>query len=156
MTFLKSHVLTPEEKALLREFASKPWTAKFHKLVPNETAPGGAVEMYILLDDESGEQMVSIAVPQGHGHIANWIAGCCTRPWFVEHQDDGQEMTEIAVAFNRALKPFIDEDGQLDGQNIAIAAMTIMSAYVSDLPKYAREDLAKRLLAGISKMRADR
>lgn len=159
MPHFETYKMTPEEKALLREFARKPWTAKFHKSVPNETAPGGAVDMYILLDDDTGEQMVSIAVPTGQGHIASWIAGCCARPWFIEHQDDGKVMTEIAIAFNRALRPFIDKDGTLDGRDVAIAAMTIVSSYVADLPKYARDELTNRLLVGLNelmRMGADR
>lgn len=152
MTHFEERTLTPEEKALLRQISRKPWTAKFHKTIPNETAPGGAVDMYILLDDDNGDQLVSIAVPTGQGYIANWIAGCCAKPWFIEHQADGKAMTEIAIAFNRALKPFIGKDGNLDGRDVAIAAMTIMSAYVSELPKYARDELTNRLLVNLNEM----
>jgi hypothetical protein len=108
--------------------------------------------MYILLDDDSGEQMVSIAVPTGHGALANWIAACCARPWFVEHTHDGKMLTEMAIAFNKSLAPFKDGNGQLDGRDVAIAAMTILTGYVTDLPKYARDEITNRLLVGLNEM----
>lgn len=152
MTHFEEHKLTDEERRILRDFSRKPWIAKFHKSVPNATAPGGMVDMYILLDDDSGDQMISIAVPHEQGMLASWIAACCARPWFVEHTHDGKVLGEMAVAFNRALKPFMDENGDLDGRDVAIAAMSIMSAYVSDLPKYARDEISNRLLVGLNEM----
>jgi len=144
--------MTPDEKEILREFSRRPWQAKFHKSVENKTAPDGLVDMYILLDDTTGDQMVSIAVPHRCGYIAEWIANCCARPWFIDQRSEGDDMADIAVAFNRALKPFVDKDGQLDGRNVAIAAMSIMCGYVSDLPKHARDELANRLLVGINEL----
>jgi len=146
---LAGRVLTADEKKVLAEFSRRPWQAKFHGIVPNATAPGGAVEMFILLDDATGEQMVSIAVPRGHGYIADWIAGCCARPWFVREQAEGETMTAIAIALNRALKPFFGADGMIDGRDVALAAITIMTGYIGDLPKDARDELTQRLITGL-------
>jgi hypothetical protein len=152
MTHFENHKLTSDERSILREFSRRPWTAKFHKTLLNDTAPDGKVDMYILLDDDSGEQVVSIAVPHGEAALASWIAACCARPWFVEHAHDGKVLGEMAIAFNRALKPFMDQNGDLDGRDVAIAAMSILSAYVGDLPKYARDEISNRLLVGLNEM----
>lgn len=152
MAHFEFHEMTPADKLLLKKFSRKPWAAKFHKTVANPTAPGGMVDMYILLDDDSGEQMVSITVPHDQGVIANWIAACCGRPWFIEHTHDGKVLGKMAVAFNCALKPFIDENGDLDGRDVAIAAMSILTAYVGDLPKHARDEISNRLLVSLNEM----
>jgi hypothetical protein len=143
---------TPDEQAMLREVSRRPWQAQYHGTVPNETALGGAVEMFILNDDESGEQLVSIAVPLGCGYLAEWIAGCCARPWFVKPDDPGKRMVDIATAFDRALKPFFGSDGMIDGREVALAAITIMQAYIGDLPKASRAELIVQLVQGLSNL----
>jgi hypothetical protein len=156
MTHFEHHKLTDDERRILREFSRKPWAAKFHKSVQNETAPGGVVDMYILLDDDSGEQTVSIAVPNGEAALASWIAACCARPWFVEHTHDGKVLGDIAIAFNRALRPFMDKNGDLDARDVGLACLSIFQAYVGELPKYARDELVHRVLVALNElMRAE-
>lgn len=53
------------------------WKAKFHKTLHNPTAPG-PVDMYLMVDDETGEGIVSVGVPQGRNDIAEYIAKCCS------------------------------------------------------------------------------
>ena len=41
------------------------WIPKFWKTIPNETAPDGKVDAYLVVDDETGVGMISLAVPFG-------------------------------------------------------------------------------------------
>lgn len=151
MSFFEEHHLTEDERTALLEFSRLPWRSQFHKTIDNPSAPGGKVDMYLMLDEESGEGGVSIAVPHGAGQIANWIAACCARPWFVDPQLHNEKtVTEIAVAFNRALAPFRNENGQYDGRDIVLGAITIIGAYMRGMPKHARQELANRLLVNIN------
>lgn len=144
---------TPEEMEVIETIKSLPWAARFHKTVNNPTAPGGKIDMYLLVDDDTGDGLVSLGVPHGQGFIADWIAGCCADPWFVK-QPEAPHTVEMAVAFNRALKPWV-KDGSIDGHSVALAALTTFEAYMTALPKHARNELAHRLLGMVNQMRAE-
>lgn len=128
-----------------------PWIAQFHKTVDNPTVPGGKVDMYILMDDDTGESIVSMGVPHGHGLIAEYVAGCCADPYFVRTRD--VKDTAIAVALNRALKPFIGKDGHIDGREVHVAAMTLIDAYVGEMPKRSRQELIDKSISQLSAIR---
>ena len=113
-----------QEEALreLDRIRKLPWTAIFHKTIDNPIVPGGKVDAYILIDDDSGEGIVSVGVPHGQRWFAEYIASCCADPHFVRHRPYGD--TAIAIAFNRALGPFI-ANGEIDGREVVIAATAI-------------------------------
>ena len=55
------------------------WKAVFHKTIHNTSAPGdGRVDMYVMVDDETGEGIVSVGVPHGRKDIAQYIASRCS------------------------------------------------------------------------------
>jgi hypothetical protein len=143
--------LTTEEQTIIDAIKSMPWSARFHRTLDNPTAPGGKIDMYLLVDDETGEGLVSVPVPHGQGFIAEWIAGCCADPWFIRRHEFA-EMPDMAQAMNRGLAPFV-KDGELDGYSASVAALTIFEAYMTALPKHARNDLANRLLSQVNRLR---
>ena len=53
------------------------WEAKFHKTLWNESIPG-YIDMYLIIDSETGEGIVSLGVPQGRKDIAEYICKCCS------------------------------------------------------------------------------
>jgi hypothetical protein len=65
---------TIEQLRLLR------WEPKYHGPVKNDSVPGGIVDMWILVDSETGESIVSLGVPKGRSDIAGFIAACCGNP----------------------------------------------------------------------------
>lgn len=144
---------TREELRTISLIKAKPWDAHFHKTLDNSTVPGGKVDMYLIADDETGEGLVSVAVPHGEGFLAHWIAACCADPWFIK-QPEFAAMTEMSVAMNRGLASFV-ENGEIDGYSVAVAALTIFEAYMTDLPKQTRNELANRLLAQVNRLRAE-
>lgn len=54
------------------------WQPRFHGPVHNVTAPGGWVDMWAMVDSETGETIVSVGVPTGRSDIAGYIAACCS------------------------------------------------------------------------------
>jgi hypothetical protein len=72
------------------------WVPQYHGPCPNETVTGGVVDMWLLVDDEKGEGIISIAVPKGRSDIAGYVAACCGNPvrWvtdMVVKSEDAQE-----------------------------------------------------------------
>ena len=141
----EGHKLTEAERAYFRQLSRLPWQAQFHKTLDNPTAPGGKVDMWILLDDDSGDQIAALSVPHGEQAVPHYIAGCCTRPWFVEPQPDEPDASVLAVAFNRAVHKHAGGD-DVNAQEVAVAALSIFRAYVEAMPEYARQDFANRML----------
>lgn len=128
-----------------------PWTAQFVKTVTNDSVPGGKIDMYILLDDDTGETMITMGVPHGHGLLAEYVAGCCSDPYFVRTRDVHD--TAIAGALNRALKSFFGPDGHIDRQEVHAAAITLIEAYVGQMPKRSRQELIDNTIGILSRIR---
>src|SRR6185312_16000075 len=141
--------LTDEEAtAELERIRRLPWSAVFHKTLENPTAPRGKVDMYVLLDDDTGESLVSLAVPWGGRLIAEYIAACCADPYFVRTRpvDD----TTLATAFNRAIGGIAVKDGQVDAREVFTAACTVIDAYVGQMPARSRAEMIDNLMSMLS------
>jgi hypothetical protein len=147
---LTKPTFSPEEQEVIDTIRALPWAAQFHRTIDNPNAPGGKVDMYLLVDEESGEGLVSVATPHKQGFIAQWIAACCANPWFIRHPD-AAEMTGMCVAMNRALAAFV-ENGEINGFSASIAAMSLFQAYLTELPKPARVELVNRLREQIDRL----
>jgi hypothetical protein len=52
--------MSEEHQRTLRELRAMKWSAKFHGVMKNASAPGGKVDMWLLVDDQSGEGIVSL------------------------------------------------------------------------------------------------
>lgn len=85
----------------LDELRQMRWAPKYHGEVPNESAPDGKVDMWILVDDETGDGIVTIGLPPGRSDIAGYIAACCGNPvrwvtsmWRPDPQRDGLDDPE--------------------------------------------------------------
>jgi len=148
-----SRKYSPEERKVLDRLRALPWSARFHRTVDNPMAPGGKVDMYLLIDDDTGEGLVSVATPHGQGFIAEWIGICCANPWFVKEQQSDQ-MVEMSQAMNHALRQFADADGSLNGYDVSMATLVLFEAYMTALPKDARNELAERFQTITNGMRA--
>lgn len=143
--------MTPEQERELDRIRRMPWSAIFHKTLDNPTVPGGKVDMYLLIDDDSGEGIVGLSVPHGQGWIAEYVAGCCANPYFVrEMPGNGVDM---AIAMNRAIKPFFGKDGMIDGREVYVAAMTMIEGYVAPMAKRARQELIDNTMAKLRNLR---
>ena len=53
------------------------WKAQFWKTLNNPTAPG-PIDMYLIVDDDTGEGIISLGVPHGRGDIADYVVKCCS------------------------------------------------------------------------------
>lgn len=53
------------------------WKAQFWRTLHNPSAPG-PVDMYLIVNDETGEGIVSVGVPHGRRDLAEYIAKCCS------------------------------------------------------------------------------
>lgn len=131
--------MSAEEKAEIDRIRGLPWIAQFHKTLDNPTVPGGKVDMYMLMDDDTGESIVGLSVPHGQRWIAEYVAGCCADPYFVRAGKHGE--TAMARAFNSAIQPFFAKNGTVDGREVMVAAMVMVEAYVGAMPKRSRQDL---------------
>jgi len=145
---------TEEELATIDAIKALPWAARFHGTVENPTVKGGKIDMYLLVDDDTGEGLVSLGVPHKQGVIADWIAGCCADPWFIK-QPEFADVPDMAVALNRALKPFVDADGGVDGYSVCVAALSVFEAYMTALPKRARTELVHKILIQVNRWRME-
>jgi hypothetical protein len=143
--------MTDEEtQKAIDEVRSRPWTASFHKTLVNH---GMKVDLYQLLDDDSGEQLIYLSVPHGEFGcaVANYVAESCRNPWFARMRPYGQ--TDIAVAFNRALAPFKDKDGMIDTREVFVAAIAVLDGYLGALPKRSRIELIESAIAQLMDIR---
>lgn len=143
--------ISDENKAELDRIRKMPWSAHFHKTMENQTVPGGKIDMYLLVDDDSGEEIVALSVPHGRGWIAEYVAGCCADPYFV--RENIAVAGKISVAWARALKPFIDKDGCLDARDVHAAAMAMIEGYVGNMPRHSRQPLIDRTIAMLGRIR---
>lgn len=104
------------------------WSPKYHGRVQNDTVSGGIVDMWLLVDDASGESIVSLGVPKGRSDIAGYIAACCGNPvrwvtgmWRPDPRADGlddpddkmaAEARSIADALTAALFAWMSKNGR--------------------------------------------
>lgn len=99
-------------KESLEKLRLAKWEARYHGPVPSGSAPGGMVDMWIMVDSETGEGIVSLGVPLGRSDIAGYVAAACGNPvrW----------VTEMDVRDPRADK-IDDPDNMLRKEASAIA-----------------------------------
>jgi hypothetical protein len=64
----------------LDELRRMKWEPKYHGQVRNDSAPGGVVDMWLLVDAETGDGILSLGVPKGRDDIVGYIAACCSNP----------------------------------------------------------------------------
>jgi hypothetical protein len=88
-------IIDDDYKRELDRIRKLPWTAQFHKTLENKSVPGGFVDMYVLLDDDSGETLVTLAVPKGFHALAEYVAGCCADPFFVRLRVLSRRLSEV-------------------------------------------------------------
>ena len=129
------------------------WRPVFHRTLDNPTAPGGKVDMWLMVDDDTGDGIVSIGVPPGRADIPAYIADCCMKPWMTIPDDGGKAMTDLAIKFNRAVGESRDADGAVDAQDVTIACMTIIEAYLTDVPARARVEMVNNISARLQALR---
>jgi hypothetical protein len=126
------------------------WQTIFHKTVDNPLAPGGKIDMYILIDDDTGENLVSLGVPHGQRWLAEYVALCCADPFFVRGRDIAGD---LAAEFNRCLKPRMGKDDTIDAREVHAAAMAIVQGYVGAMPKRSRQELIDSTIKILRQMR---
>ncbi|MEY9520318.1 hypothetical protein ABIF70_001459 [Bradyrhizobium japonicum] len=114
---------------LIAKLARLTWRPIFHRTLDNPSAPGGKVDMWLMVEDETGEGIVSIGCPPNRPDIPAYIADCCMNPWMMV-PDDGASMIDLAVKFNRTIIQHYGEDNEAacDAKEIAIACMTVLAA----------------------------
>lgn len=139
---------------LIVKLARLPWRPEFWKTVDNPSAPGGKIDMYLIINDDSGEGIVSVGTPAGRPDIAVYIADCCANPWMAR-PDDGKSLSDLAALFNRAIKQHFAKDGMVDAQEVTNAAMTVIEAYLTDVPARARIELVNTISAHFSRLRGE-
>ena len=61
----------------INELRKLKWSAKFWKTINNPNAPG-PIDMYLIIEDETGKGIVSLGVPKGRKDIAEYIVKCCS------------------------------------------------------------------------------
>jgi hypothetical protein len=127
------------------------WSAQFHKTLDNPSVPGGKVDMYILIDDETGDSLVSLAVPHGWRWLAEYVCMACHSPWELRPREIDAD-AKMAVAMNRAIKPFVDADDRIDARDVAVAAGIILTGYLSDLALDQRREIIPGIIARLSEM----
>lgn len=69
------------------------WALSFHKTI--ERADGLVVDMWMLHDDETGEGIVSLAVPHGRDDIAQFVLRSCKAGQKVLRQFDITDITDF-------------------------------------------------------------
>ena len=142
---------------LIARLARMVWRPQFHRTLDNPTVPGGKVDMWLMVDDETGEGIVSIGCPPGRPDIPAYIAECCMNPWMTV-PDDGASMVELAVKFNRTIIQHYGEDNEAacDAREIALACMTVLAAYVMEVPEKSRVELVNSISARLQPLREGR
>lgn len=142
---------------LIARLARLTWRPIFHKTIDNPSAPGGKVDMWLMVDDDSGEGIVSIGCPPNRPDIPAYIAECCMNPWMAVHDDGGASVLELAVIFNEGIKKhFGEDDAACDAREIAVACMTILADYVAEVPEKARIELVNSISARLQPLREGR
>lgn len=136
------------------------WRPQFHRTLDNPTAPGGKVDMWLMVNDDTGEGIVSIGCPPNRPDIPAYIADCCMNPWMTVPDDGGESMTTLAIMFNEAIKKHFGEgngdDCAVDAKEVAIACMTIFTGYLQDVPDHARIELVNNISAQLQPLREGR
>lgn len=144
--------ITEEEMKKLDAVRRLPWTAIFWKTLDNPTVPGGKVDMYLLIDDETGIGIVGLSVPHGDGWLAEYVAAACRAPYFARCAGL-PNAGDMAVAWNRTLPQFFAPDGTIDARDVHAAAMTMIEGYVEALPKHTRQELIDNTMARLNALR---
>jgi hypothetical protein len=133
------------------------WRATYHGEVPNKTAPGGAVDMWLLVDDETGDSIVSLGVPKGRSDIAGYIVMCCGNPvrWVTSMRKPdlakqgvidpegalAKETKVIADALFAALMEQHPGDRQVNGWTLNDALAQLWFAFCGQLSHKQRGEL---------------
>jgi len=68
--------------------------------------------------------------------------GMLREPWFLRPPSEQRIAGNIAAAVNAAVVKFVDRDGSIDGYEVAIGCLSVMSAYIADLPPSVRKEIA--------------
>lgn len=137
------------------------WAPRFHQTLTNPSAPGGAVDLWEMIDDGTGETIVGVSVPPGRSDIIGYIAACCgnpvrwvtampSRPDMLAHivADPGgaleRETSEIADVFFAAYSDWMRRSGkpQANGWTLNDAIARLWFAFNGQL----RHDMRALLL----------
>lgn len=129
------------------------WRPVFHRNVDNPSVPGAKVAMWLIVDDNTGEGIVSIGCPPDRPDIPAYIADCCAHPWMTRADDDGKSMTALAIKFNRVIMEHFGKDGMADAKDITLACMTIVEGYLTDVPTYSRVELVNNISVRLQVLR---
>lgn len=146
--------MTPDEKRRVDQVRKLPWVAVFLQSFQSPIDPADTVDMYSLLDGDTGVSIANLGVISGEdgAALAHYIAACCADPYFVRLKNVMD--TKLAVAFNEAVLKFAgDGRGEIDGQEVAVAAMTMFCSYVEDLPDRSRFKLVDSFMKKLVQLR---
>jgi hypothetical protein len=72
--------MTNPDREKLEAIRAMCWRPKFVQEVKNRTTSGDAVDLWFMVEDETGEPIVSLGVPRGRSDIAGYVAACCGNP----------------------------------------------------------------------------
>lgn len=140
---------------MVAKLARLSWRPVFWKAIDNPSAPGGKVDMWLMVDDDTGDGIVSIGCPINRPDIPAYIADCCMNPWMAVPDDEGKSMTELAVRFNRAIAEHFKDEGFADAKEITVASLTIIEGYLADVPAAARIELVNNISARLQALRSE-
>lgn len=149
------------DRPTLGDLRKLKWRAEYHGEVPNASAPGGVIDMWLLVDDESGDSIVSLGVPKGRSDVAGYIAACCGNPvrWVTSmkyprdprqtgvHPEAADQLHELAKPladdlFALIAKHFKCDDGrQANGWVLNYAMAMTWFAFCGQLPHPMRGQL---------------
>jgi hypothetical protein len=158
-TWTKENLLMNDQQDDLDALRLMRWEPKYYGHVPNKNAPGGTVDMWLMVDDETGEGIVTLGVPTGRSDIAGYVAACCgnpvrwvTRMWRPDPRADGiddpdgilhRETQEISDALFRSYMAWLDENKvQPNGWTLSDALAMVWFAFCGQLS----HDMRGRLL----------
>jgi len=79
---------------------SKRWDLKFHRSIPNPTAPGGAVDMYEIMHHEGEETVMSLAVPTGNIKTPELVLSAVNAAL----EEDERRALEMFMALRRSMR----------------------------------------------------
>lgn len=141
------------------------WSPKFHGEVPNKTAEGGAVDMWEMVNADTGETLITVGVPKGRSDIAGYIAACCGNPvrWVTAmppradltrdgvHDPEGilhKEYLEISDVIFKAFTKYLSDNNkpQANGWTLNDALSAMWYAFCAQLPHAERGLLLFRFL----------
>ncbi|MCK1577884.1 hypothetical protein [Bradyrhizobium sp. 174] len=145
---------------LIAKLARMKWRPVFHRTLDNPSAPGGRVDMWLIVDDDTGDGIVSVGCPPDRPDIPAYIADCCMNPWMTVPDDGGASMADLAVILNEGIKQHFGEgcgdDFAVDAHEVALACMTILVGYLTGVPDRARLDLVNSISARLQPLREGR